>query len=188
VQWDLSPSNDTRSAAISINHELEKTTLYGSNIGSSSESGEPIHAGVGGGRSVWWKWTAPSTGEQTITTLGSDFDIVLAIYRLDGSGNLQVVASDDDLIDGIKRTSEVAFMTTAGEPYFIAVDGFEGYEGRDYAGAFAIFRSGHAGICQPTGDSSDCDRRGGGLHRRSGGRHPTNPPVGNVLPVAAGST
>lgn|GEM_PF-730914 len=124
------PSNDTRSAAISINHELEKTTLYGSNIGSSSESGEPIHAGVGGGRSVWWKWTAPSTGEQTITTLGSDFDTVLAIYRLDGSGNLQVVASDDDLIDGIKRTSEVAFMTTAGEPYFIAVDGFEGYEGR----------------------------------------------------------
>src|SRR6266446_9640847 len=36
--------------------------VTGSNIGATGEVGEPMHAGVDGGKSVWWSWTAPFSG------------------------------------------------------------------------------------------------------------------------------
>ena len=52
----------------------------GTNLGASVEAGEPEHGGSPGGHSVWWTWTAPSTGNVTIDTLGSNFDTLLAVY------------------------------------------------------------------------------------------------------------
>src|SRR5436190_7322785 len=46
----------------------------------TKEQGEPLHAGLNGGRSVWFNWTAPATGTTRITTLGSSFNTLLAVY------------------------------------------------------------------------------------------------------------
>lgn len=40
------------------------------NVGATREPGEPLHAGIVGGQSVWWQWDAPSDGELWITTEG----------------------------------------------------------------------------------------------------------------------
>jgi hypothetical protein len=36
-------------------------TVNGSNTGANDESGEPDHGGFPGGRSIWYRWTAPTT-------------------------------------------------------------------------------------------------------------------------------
>ena len=46
----------------------------GSNVAATAQPGEPTHAGVGGGSSVWWRWEAPQSGTATLSTFGSDFD------------------------------------------------------------------------------------------------------------------
>ena len=93
------------------------------NVQSSEEAGEPIHAGSGGGYSLWWRWTAPSAGTVTIDTCGSNFDTVLAVYRSAASPAALTdrVASSDDACG---TRSRVTFTTGAGQAYVIAVDGF----------------------------------------------------------------
>ena len=55
-------------------------TTNGSNVGATSESGEPNIFGVGAGESVWYTWTAPADGSYTFSTAGSDFDSLVGIY------------------------------------------------------------------------------------------------------------
>jgi len=92
----------------------------GSNAGGTKEFGEPNHASYVGGRSLWWTWTAPTSGSVTMDTRGSSFDSVLAVYTGNSVGELKWVASNDDW-DGLK-TSQVSFTATAGVAYQIAVD------------------------------------------------------------------
>src|SRR5204862_80429 len=66
----------------------------GSNVGATKESGEPNHAGNTGGHSVWWTWTAPSSGQVAVDTIGSNFDTLLGIYTGSSVGGLSTVASD----------------------------------------------------------------------------------------------
>ena len=51
--------------------------VSGSNAGATREAGEPYHAEMTGGASVWWSWTAPSVGTVTISTAVSSFDTLL---------------------------------------------------------------------------------------------------------------
>ena len=97
------------------------------NEGATLESGEPVHAGVPGGASVWWSWTAPTSGTAVITTIGSTFDTLLAVYRGSALNALTQVAANDD---HTLLQSLVAFDVTAGESYRIAVDGYNAATGR----------------------------------------------------------
>ena len=45
---------------------------------------------------MWFRWTAPVTGETTIETCGSDLDTLLAAYTGDAVNALTEVASNDD--------------------------------------------------------------------------------------------
>jgi len=56
--------------------------LRGTNRGASAEPGEPEHGGFAGGHSIWWTWTAPSTGGAEIISQGALFFFtpVLAVY------------------------------------------------------------------------------------------------------------
>ncbi|HEY4282501.1 MAG TPA: PPC domain-containing protein, partial [Chthoniobacterales bacterium] len=101
--------------------------LTGTNAGATNESGEPNHAGYPGGRSVWWKWTSPSTGSVTISTSGSAFDTLLGVYTGNAVNALTLVASDNNS-NGL-LTSAVRFATTGGTTYFIAVDGYNAASG-----------------------------------------------------------
>ena len=100
----------------------------GSNLGATREPAEPAHADRPGGASVWWQWTAPTTGQATVSTAGSDFDTILGIYRSFGGGmnGLLVVASNDDH-NGL--TSHTTFRAEHDVTYWIAVDGYGGTAG-----------------------------------------------------------
>jgi outer membrane protein assembly factor BamB len=91
------------------------------------EPGEPLHAGQPGGASLWWTWTAPSTGATTIDTAGSAIDTVLAVYTGNSLGSLTLVAANDDIPGG--TTSRVSFTAQADTTYRIAVDGKHGATG-----------------------------------------------------------
>ena len=117
---------------------VDRTTLNGAtafangnNTKATKEIGEPHHAENpldAGGKSLWWTWTAPDCAAFVlISTAGSDFDTVLAVYTGSALSSLNLVASNDDSIDGL--TSEVAFMPIGGMAYQIAVDGFNGASG-----------------------------------------------------------
>src|SRR5436190_5408167 len=66
---------------------INATVLAGStnlvtvtNTDATIEAGEPTHANASGGKSVWWSWQAPVTGSVAISTAGSSFDTLLAVY------------------------------------------------------------------------------------------------------------
>lgn len=59
-------------------------------------AGEPRHAGKPGGRSVWLTWRPPESGVATVSTVGSGFDTLLAIYTGETLNALTVVVSDED--------------------------------------------------------------------------------------------
>jgi len=116
----LPPANDnfaSRTAIASV-----PSSLTGSNLGATKETGEPNHAGYTGGKSVWWSWTATANGTGTVSTVGSNFDTILAVYTGTTLAGLTRVASDDD--SGGSLTSLVSFAVTTGTTYQIAVDGY----------------------------------------------------------------
>lgn len=96
------------------------------NAGATAEASEPIHAGSGGGRSIWYSWTSPGSGGVVATTSGSDFDTVLGVYTGSGVSTLTEVASNDEdpVLGG--PTSRVEFVSSSGTTYRIAVDGYSG--------------------------------------------------------------
>jgi hypothetical protein len=118
--------NDNFSAASAVTGS--SWTSSGSNVDATSESGEPAHAGQTTAKSVWFSWTAPSSGSATIGTAGSAFDTVLAVYTGSSVGALTAVASNDDRTTGV-TDSQVTFQAVAGTIYRIAVDGKSGASG-----------------------------------------------------------
>jgi hypothetical protein len=99
----------------------------GNNTTASVEAGEPWPAGRQGSRSVWLRWIPASSGVATLSTLGSNFDTLLAVYTGDAVDALTSVAADDD--SGSFLTSTVTFSVVAGVEYRIVVDGFGGAAG-----------------------------------------------------------
>ena len=131
------PGNDSFANALTVEVRNATVSISGRNTQASKELGEPNHAASDGGRSVWWRFTAPASGRLTATTLGSNFDTLLAAYTGATVGTLTVLASNDDAEtpeqnpnDDRKRTSIIAFDVTAGTVYHLAVDGWDGLFGQ----------------------------------------------------------
>ncbi len=101
-------------------------TSTGSNVGATSEVGEPTQSGTT--NSIWWSWTAPASGTVTFDTIGSNFDTYLYVYTGNYVSSLSLVASNDDIGSG-SNTSRVSFNATAGATYHISVDGFSSNTG-----------------------------------------------------------
>jgi uncharacterized repeat protein (TIGR01451 family) len=127
------PTNDSFNAATAINNTTNSnsgltSTLNSLSILSTKESGEPNHAGNSGGHSMWWKWTAPLSGQFTLDTHGSNFDTLLAVYRGDIVSVLTSIAENDN--DGFSNgNSGLLFQARSGFEYKIAVDGVNGADG-----------------------------------------------------------
>jgi hypothetical protein len=122
------PPNDNFQNRIVLTGANVSTT--GTNIDATRQSGEPRNAGVAGGRSVWWTWTAPASGTVVISTAGSNFDTTLGIYYGTSFSSMANVASNDDenFNAGIV-TSRAVFTAVAGRAYQISVDGYNGAAG-----------------------------------------------------------
>ena len=119
------PANDNFAGAITLSGS--STSAGGTNSNATKETGEPNHGGNAGGKSVWWNWTAPSSGDVVIDTSGSNFDTLLGVYTGNAVDSLVLIAGDND--GGPNLTSRVAFSATAGVVYQIAVDGTDGASG-----------------------------------------------------------
>src|ERR1700722_5620428 len=72
-------------------------TTNGTTVGATAELGEPVHAGTGGGKSIWYRWTSPINGAMIFNTEGSSFDTVLAVYTGNSVSDLSLVAANDDV-------------------------------------------------------------------------------------------
>ncbi len=121
-------SNDMFANRFSLSGVSASTT--GSNRTATREQGEPNVLGLSGGKSVWWTWTAPVTGQVVIHTTGSNFDTTLGVYRGTTVNALsQVAANDDDPTSRTALTSRVVFQATAGQVFQIVVDGYSGANG-----------------------------------------------------------
>ena len=123
---ETQPSNDNFLNATMLG-DTERS-VEGSTRGATTETGEPAHHGTASAAaSVWWNWVAPTLGQVTFDTGGSDFDTVLAVYEGATLTTLEPVASNDD--DFGAETSRVSFMTITGRTYHLVVAGFLGQTG-----------------------------------------------------------
>jgi len=125
-----SVANDDFASAIGIDGINIRT--MSENIAATREDGEPEHIERAfGSKSVWWKWTAPLSGNVTVSTSASNsFDTILAVYTGDSLEELQLVSSnDDDERTGV-WTSVLTFYAQEGQEYRIAVDGWNGSFGQ----------------------------------------------------------
>ncbi|HEY5912374.1 MAG TPA: hypothetical protein VJA21_17370 [Verrucomicrobiae bacterium] len=94
--------------------------VIGSNAGATKEPGEPNHGNSPGGASVWWTWTPLRSHAVTLSTSGSSFLTLLAVYTGSSVSALTVVTSSAEL------GGKVAFSAIANQTYHIAVDGYNG--------------------------------------------------------------
>jgi hypothetical protein len=106
------------------------TEAIAANVCASKEAGEPNHAGDAGGHSIWYQWTATNAGPTMITTIGSDFDTLLAVYTGSSLSSLTLIAQNDDIVPFTNRQSRVTFNAVLGTTYRIAVDGWQASVGR----------------------------------------------------------
>ncbi|MCY3022213.1 MAG: S8 family serine peptidase [Planctomycetota bacterium] len=113
------PANDDFAAAIAVGSTPFQVS--GINAGASKEGGEPNHAGDAGGASVWWSWTAPSSGRVLVSTAGSTFSTVLGVYTGPAVTQLTAAASSNQ--------GAVVFDAVVGTTYYLAVDGVGGATG-----------------------------------------------------------
>lgn len=107
------PANDSFAARMAL--PSGETSTTGSTSGATKEAGEPNHAGQTGGKSVWWSWVAPSTGEVTLQISGNSFNPLMGVYVGDSVAGLTAA--------GVTSSGTVAsFFAVAGWTYQIAVD------------------------------------------------------------------
>ncbi len=131
IDDDINGYNDLFDNRKVITKDLGSSTI--NNVIYTREQGEPLiycsdyKALRQGGRSAWWEWTAPVTGQVEFNTKGSAINTLLGVYTGDAFGNLKWVAGDDD--SGGSFTSKLSFWATAGTTYIIAADGFKGVAG-----------------------------------------------------------
>ncbi len=120
------PANDAFSSSIA----LDLSGVSGTTVGATRESGEPEHvsSGAGAARSIWYRWTAPSDGTLELSTQGSDYDSLLAVYTGTAVSGLTGLAANDD-VGGGALWSRVSLQVSAGTTYRIAVDGYQGRTG-----------------------------------------------------------
>ncbi|MEW6156703.1 MAG: hypothetical protein AB1813_04685, partial [Verrucomicrobiota bacterium] len=98
--------------------EGASTSISGWTFQSTRDFREPFHDGEFGGRSVWYSWTAPATGQTELHLATSMTNALLAIYRGGEITALVPVASSR-----ISKQGGITFHATAGTEYAIAIDG-----------------------------------------------------------------
>ena len=114
------PPNDNRANATIVS---VPSTWTQSTVGATTEAGEPAMC-ASWGATVWFRFTAPSSGMITVDTFGSNYDTVLAAYPLGSNTHL---ACNDDAAGGVQ--SQISFSVSANSVYELQVGGFGGQTG-----------------------------------------------------------
>lgn len=118
LAWRLDippPRNDMFAGAVALTGGQGGSQSY--TWSASKEPGEPAHEGVAGGRSVWWRYTAPAAGRLHLVLQGGY--TVLSVYRGSSVSALVRVAGARQM--GI-APAVVDVDVSANVTYHIAVD------------------------------------------------------------------
>ncbi|WP_414660062.1 S8 family serine peptidase [Horticoccus sp. 23ND18S-11] len=120
------PANDNFASAESIFGPT--VLLQATNAQATLETNEPQIRGRIGGRSLWYRWTAPATGRFQIGLSSGGFDPLLAVYTGSALNALTLVGSSDDYEEESGGTSAntsalVTVNAVGGTTYTIQVDG-----------------------------------------------------------------
>jgi M6 family metalloprotease-like protein len=141
------PANDNFANAQSITGTT--LSVSGTTKSATRESGEPDHytsnpndAGLWvGDHSVWYRWTAPTSGSTTIDTCQANIDSILAVYTGSALTSLSRVADNNNDFCGGGWGSKVTFNATAGTTYQIAVGDAGGLRESTFTLKLAIAKS-----------------------------------------------
>jgi hypothetical protein len=123
----LPPANDSFTNAQVLPAALPQSILA-NNYCATTEPGEPWIYNVRGGASIWFSWTPSTSQVVNLTTLGSDFATLLAVYTGNSISTMSQVAANNNIGNGILQ-SAVTFSAVAGTDYKITVDGVNGAQG-----------------------------------------------------------
>ena len=90
----------------------------------TTETSEPDASCAGSaGKTVWYRWTATSSGTITVSSEGSSFDTVVAVWRGTSISALTEMGCSDDFA-GPEGYSKVQVAVTAGQTYYIQAGGY----------------------------------------------------------------
>ena len=111
------PPNDDFANAIELNVPGE---TRGTNLNATVQEDEPAHDYYQQGphESIWYKWTAPSSGRLTLDTEGSNFTTNLAVYSGQTLASLVQRATKEDPT----AFSPLEMRVIGGRTYHIAID------------------------------------------------------------------
>ena len=127
VNGPPAPANDNFVNATAVTTAIFTNSV--DNSGATSEATDPIPPCVANlsqnpaGKSVWWRYTAGSTGTATVSTLGSSYDTVLSAYT-GAAGGFTNVACNNDVSASVKQ-SQLQIAVTSGTTYFFMVTAFD---------------------------------------------------------------
>jgi hypothetical protein len=107
----------------------DSATADGTIEGATKQPGEPDHAGVIGGTSVWYRWKAPRSGLIRVVAQ-TNFDTLVGVYTGSAVGSLAEVGSD---AKGVPDLAETHFRAVGGAEYWIAVDAAAGEGSGEFA-------------------------------------------------------
>lgn len=114
------PVNNAFASRIDLGTAGTATSSSWVDLGTTTEAQEPV-AGAFLARSIWWSWTAPSSGFYSIDTLGSDFDTLLQVFTGPALGSLTFLMENQDADD--QGRSRLLLNATAGTTYHFRVGG-----------------------------------------------------------------
>jgi hypothetical protein len=118
------PPNDNFANAQIITGTSGQSTPFDSSF-STREPGEPYHGKSFSYGSIWFKYTATTTGIMTINTAASNplYDSTIAVYEGSAISDLSLVAQNDDVYGSGASClcSLVTFAVQNGKTYHIAV-------------------------------------------------------------------
>lgn len=131
------PANDDFSAAISKSL-LSSTPVSGSTTFATLQTGEPKpfsstrDCGIYGiSNSVWWKITPNYNGDIKVSTAGSSFDTVVALYKGSSLTSLQQVNCSNDN-SSPNWTDNMVADVDAGQTYYLQPSGTGGARSGTY--------------------------------------------------------
>jgi len=103
-------------------------------VGATNQPGEPRNTPNSEFRSIWYNWTAPTSGEYAVHTVGSPSNTTLGVYTGNSVDGLTQIGSNDDIFDRVivrnifNRYAQIGpsgltFNATAGINYKFSLDG-----------------------------------------------------------------
>lgn len=125
VSGSFVPANNSFATATVLSGT--NAEVIASNSLATSEPGEPLGIAGNAGNSIWFSWTAPSSGTFNVDSQRSDYDNILAVYTGSAVNSLTRIDYATDTFGSAAGQAfgggRVNFKATAGTTYRIQLQG-----------------------------------------------------------------